>query len=305
METILFVNHKEKQCGVHQFGEQLGKTLEKSTVYKFKYVECSSIEELHSYMFIHMPTKIIYNFYPSTMPWATAAPIMYPFMRHIVIRHEPEPWMSEHNFHAEIFHDPTSPETPGKYKVGRLIKPFETRYKMPIVPTFGTFGFGFGKNYGDVIDAIQMEYDEAIINLHVPPATFGDADGTRANEAAQLAQSKITKPGIQLNVSHDFWSVDQLVDWLAQNTINVFCYLPNIGRGISSTIDYALTARRPIAINRSFQFKHLCSIEHWISLEYQSLHNIIAQGTGPLEQYYTAWSEENMIKSYERIISLV
>jgi hypothetical protein len=250
----------------------------------------------------YAPLVIIYNFYPSTLGWCVEMPKLLPGVRHILIRHEPEPWGLPPGF-EEIFPDPTEPEIPGKWKTGRLVKEYVNTYPAPARPTFGSFGFVFGKSFGWVVELIEKEYDDATIKIHIPAAFFGDADGKGARKAADEARSYVRKPGTVLKITHDFLEPAGLIEFLASNTANIFCYSTNWGRGISSTIDYALTARRPIAITDSRQFKHLDGIKNLICIpEYTTIKEIVERGNKPLEIYQQAWAPDNLIKSYERII---
>jgi hypothetical protein len=302
MDTVFFINHIQKQCGVYQFGYHIGTVISKSTNFDIKYLECSSVAELRQHISAHLPKTIIYNFYPSTLGWCVSMPALHPEIRHILIRHEPEPWGLPAGF-EEIYPDPTEPEIPGKWKTGRLVKPYDNKYPTPEIPTFGSFGFVFGKSFGWVIQLVEKEYDQAIVNLHIPAAHFGDSDGAGARKAAAEARSYVTKPGIQLNITHDFLSPDDLIEFLAKNSLNIFCYDINWGRGISSTIDYALTARRPIAITDSRQFKHLDGIKNLLCIPtYTTIKAILERGISPLRIYQQAWAPENLLKSYERIL---
>jgi hypothetical protein len=301
MDTVLFINHSQKQCGVYQFGFHIGQVIRKSKEFDIRYLECNSSAELAQHIITLAPKIIIYNFYPSTLGWCVNFPFIYPLIKHIIIRHEPEPWGLPPGF-QEIYSDPTEPEIPGKWKTGRLVNTYVNAHSEPSIPTFGSFGFVFGKSFGWVIQLVEKEYDTAVINLHIPYAFFGDADGAGARKSAMEAMTYKTKPGIQVNITHDFLEPAALIDFLARNSMNIFCYSENWGRGISSTIDYALSARRPIAITNSRQFKHLDGIKSLICIDYVSLKDILSRGNTPLEIYQQAWSEENLLKSYERIL---
>jgi hypothetical protein len=302
MDTVLFINHSQKACGVYQFGYHIGKVLENSKQFNIKYLECNFSEELRAHINVLSPTTIIYNFYPSTLGWCVDFPKVYPTIKHIIIRHEPEPWGLPLGF-QEIYSDPTEPEIPGKWKTGRLVNAYTNPYPVPDIPTFGSFGFVFGKSFGWVIQLVEKEYDTAIINLHIPAAFFGDSNGVGARKSAADALTYKTKLGIQVNITHEFLEPPDLIDFLARNSMNIFCYSENWGRGISSTIDYALTVRRPIAITNSRQFKHLDGIKSRICIDYTSLKDNLLQGNSPLEIYQQAWSAENLLHTYERILT--
>ena len=59
----------------------------------------------------------------------------------------------------------------------------------------------------------------------------------------------------------DFVNENDLLIFLQSNTMNIFLYDNLHGRGISSTIDYALSVRRPLGISDSFMFRHIYSDE--------------------------------------------
>ncbi|MEJ7829574.1 MAG: hypothetical protein WKF91_15295, partial [Segetibacter sp.] len=69
MKKILYVNHKKQQCGVYEFGQNIGTALSNSVKYKFKYCECDSFKELKLESRSFKPDVIIYNYHPSTMNW--------------------------------------------------------------------------------------------------------------------------------------------------------------------------------------------------------------------------------------------
>ncbi len=309
IEKILIVSHKQKQCGVYQFGLNVANALKKSTKYSFVYAECSSPEEFFADINNIKPSAIIYNFHPSTLPWLSKEMLDSIKVPHISVIHEVTQTLADSvknsPFQYYTAPDPTLiPNNPIVFKTGRLILPYVNKYPLPQIPTIGSFGFGLsGKGFERVIHAVQQEYDQAHIRLHIPFAAFGDADGAKATAIAQRCQSLLVKPGIKLSLSHEFLSEDQLLDFLAQNTVNAFFYETHEGRGISSTIDYALAVQRPIAITKSTMFRHLFSAKPSICIEDSSLKQIINNGITPLMPFYTEWSESNLIKEYERIMN--
>jgi len=310
-DKILIVSHKEKQCGVQEYGLNIAKTLKESTKYSFVYAECSSYEEFLDIVNKVKPSAIIYNYHPSTLPWVNKTILQSINVPHIGIIHEVTQRISDVSnnslFQYHIGPDPTLQlKNPIVFKTGRIIVPYTNNYKLPEIPTIGSFGFGLeGKGFEKVIATVQQEYDEALIRLHIPFATFGDADGSQAVAIAQRCQQSIVKPGIKLSLSHDFLSQEQLLDFLAQNTLNAFFYDRLNNRGISSTIDHALAVKRPIAITKSNMFRHILSAKPSICIEDSSLKQIINNGIAPLVPFYNEWSEANFILDYEQIVDRV
>ena len=68
-KKILFVSHKEANCGVYEFGKNISNVLQYSTQFKFIRVECISLAELKFAIMQYNPVAIIYNYHPSVMPW--------------------------------------------------------------------------------------------------------------------------------------------------------------------------------------------------------------------------------------------
>jgi hypothetical protein len=84
--------------------------------------------------------------------------------------------------------------------------------------------------------------------------------------------------------------------------MNIFLYHYSYGRGISSVLDYALSVQRPVALTKSYQFKHMIDASPSIFIEDRSIKDILEDNIIPLEPYYEKWSKENLIKDYEYII---
>jgi len=78
-KKILFVSHKKAQCGVYEFGKSITDVLQHSKRYQFIRVECSSLVELQTAIAKNAPVGIIYNYYPSVLPWVATkiAPKLY------------------------------------------------------------------------------------------------------------------------------------------------------------------------------------------------------------------------------------
>ncbi len=313
-KNILIISHKEQQCGVYQYGRNIADALRKSNKYHFMYAECSSAEEFLSIVNSIIPAAIIYNYHPyppSTLPWLKKKIIRKVKLPHIDIMHEATQQMADSAggsfFQYHIAPDPTLLlKNPIVYKTGRLIPKYSNICDLPEIPTIGGFGFGTaGKGFERLVSTVQKEFDEAIIRLHIPFAAFGDSDGSEARAIGKRCKGLIVKSGIKLILSHDFLSQEQLLDFLAKNSINAFFYEENKGRGISSVIDYALAVQRPLAITRSNMFRHIHGASPSICIEDASLKEIMNNGFEPLLQFFREWNEDNFIWDYERIMEEV
>lgn len=312
MEKILFVSHRSKQCGVYQFGKRTIETLIDSKRYEFCYVEVSHVNGSFEFLkALHhtKPSAVIYNWHYLTMPWLTNDFLDHlgysaaPNLKHLMIIHDNvAPPMTRIN--AFIHDDPYHLEQDKHFKVGRHI-PFYTPKTTPPQNIIGSFGFGIShKGYTRVIEQVNKEFDQATVRLHIPSAPFVDPQGLHAKQVVEECR-KLAHSGILLEVNHDFLSTMELLNWLENNTINCFFFDCNLGQGISSSIDYALAVKRPIAITDCTMFRHVKHANPSILIESSSLKQIIANGTKPLEPFYEAWTKENLISDYERIIGTV
>ncbi len=305
--TILYINHSDEKCGVYQFGKNVGKAISKSTLYRILYVECTDVRSFRAVLKKEEPVCVIYNYHPSTLRWAkkNAAWVTIP---QIAMIHEVYQSVADEandfDFDFWIGADPTLLlKNPIVYKTGRLVPEYRNTSPIPQRITVGSFGFGTPqKGFEHIVKQVQDEFDEALIRFNIPFATYGDADGSRAKQIAATCRNQIVKPGIKLEISHDFLDEKALLNFLSQNTVNVFLYEQNKARGISSVIDYALAVERPIAVSESSMFRHVHATSPSITLPENTLRNIIDAGVEPLNKFRKEYTEENLIWEYDRIL---
>ncbi len=329
-KNIIFVSHLKKQCGVFEFGKNIFNAISSSEKYNIIWLECSSLKQLQSTVIEFKPAVIIYNYHPATMPWLCQkiGPKFYKNNVHdidilqIGIIHEITQEIADNatNYRKEylirsfdklanvlfdyyIAADPTLLlRNPFVYKTGRLVPEYTNNFAIPIIATIGSFGFGTPKKgFEKIVSRVQEEFDEAIIRLNIPFADFGDADGKQARQIASNCNALINKKGIKLDITHDFWDDNAMLNFLAQNSINVFLYEDSAGRGISSAIDISLAVQRPIAISNSSMFRHILQNTPSVCIETSNLKQIISKGFEPLKKLLVQWDAKNIKWEYERI----
>lgn len=331
MNTILFVSHPKKQCGVFEFGKNIYNAVSNSKKYKFIWIECASLDQLHASINQHRPGAIIYNYHPATMPWLCnkIGPKLYKNQVHdidilqIGIIHEITQELADKAtayrksfifggseklanvlFDYYIAADPILLlRNPLVYKTGRLIPSYKNNIPRPAITTIGSFGFGTPKKgFEKIVSRVQDEFDEAIIRLNIPSADFGDADGANARQIASNCRALIQKKGIQLEVTHDFLDNKGVLDFLAASSINVFLYENTAGRGLSSAVDNALAVQRPLAVSDSSMFRHVIQMAPSVCLPDSSLQQILNNGIEPLRKMIVQWDAQNIQWEYERIL---
>ena len=333
-KRILFVSHKKAQCGVYEFGKNITDVLQHSTHYQFIRVECSSIAELQAAIVEKAPAAIIYNYYPSVLPWVatrigpklymnnvTSIQIPQIGIIHEITQHVADTVtnykkkfliggasnLSNSLFDFYITPDPTLLLlNPSVYKTGRLIPSYQNKFSTHGKPVIGSFGFGTrNKGFETIVQLVQQEFDEAVIRFNIPAADFGDKNGANARIISEKCKALITKAGVQLIVTHDFLDNKTILDFLAINTINVFLYEDTISRGLSSALDYALSVQRPVAVSDSVMFRHIFDVEPSVCVSKNDLKTIIQNGFAPLQKHCNEWNAENILWEYERILNSV
>lgn len=319
MQKILFVTHKQQTCGVYQYGLNVYNAIKDLPGFLFTYAECGDIEEVNAALQSEKPDAVIFNYYPATLGYLTQKTLSnLKQITRICLVHD----MSASDleavdgkmFHYYIYGDPTlRVKNPRVFSIGRLLPTYTNPFPEPSMLTIGSFGFG-GKNkgYERLIKQVQKEFDHALIRINIPFNNVVDPNGRLAKNVSKKCQKKIKKKGIRLEITHHFFSPREILDYLAQNTINVFLYRDKLTKGIASSTEFAIAARRPVAISDCFMFRHLFHlipsiiIPNWTFFFFKSrnsLRKIINNGTSPLSSLYEEWSIEKFTLRLEEVLN--
>jgi len=306
--NIFIINHSVENCGVYQYGKRFGNIASKSKKHNFRYYELNSEVDLNLLYDRHKPEAIIYNYLGGTMPWVTEELVQR--YRDLGVKQ----YLIVHNVGYATFFDYYLHQHPYYEHVDAnnfaLARPLFD-YQPPEIEKdgsvlhVGSFGFGFRVKYFDQICRIvneQLSYRKVQINLHLTSSHFCP----NANDIASIKRdclNAITHDNIKLNMTHDFLTDEEMLNFLYRNDLNIFFY-QNYGgyNGISSTVDYALSVKKPLAICRSNMFEHIWDVQPSICVETNSLLNIINNGFTPLEEKYNLWTNEKFIHTLETIM---
>jgi len=306
--TVLIVNHAKSQCGIHQYGLNIYAALASSNRYAIAYAECDSRADLSSAMLAFNPSVVLYNYFPVTMPWLDRAAIqgwraVKLGMMHEVTQQDADAATDE-LFDLHLCPDPTLVERNALCaKIPRIIPRYSGNARPPTRTKIGSFGFGIhDKGFVRLVETVQREFDEADVEIRMPFNDVVDVAGkTFALETSRRCRAAVKKPGIHLSISHDFVTKEELLDFLAGNTLNAFFYDVAKHRGISSTIEHALAVDRPLAITRCGMFRHVTSVTPSICIEDSTLRQIVSNGTAPLASLREEWTEARFLARLEEL----
>lgn len=300
----LFINCLEAQCSIYESGKMAFQCLKDSDKYSFDYIEIDSDNR-------SIPTNYdfyFFNYHITTMSWLNtkslkkSLPGLKMTMVLEVAPNNPFVHFSPGDFDAYCVLDPTL--NVKQANVFAFPRPLEfidnlAPHEPKQVPVIGSFGFATkGKGFEHLIDAVNKEFDEAIVKINIPFATHADESQEYAKYLAQMCKGK-AKSGIQVIVTHEFMSKSDLIEWCRQNTINCFLYDRNM-YGLAATTDQAVSSGRPLCISKNNTFRH---IQKYIKpFPYQTLREAIETTQADVEKIQKEWSPAEFRKRFEEVL---
>lgn len=312
---VLFLNHREETCGVYQYGIRIYDILKRSSLVSYIYCEIKDYSEYIKCLSSHQHSKLIYNYHSVTMHWLNSSNIQK-IVQNIAIPHE-----SNYSIFDVILNiDPAEPERLNYYSIPRPIYENVNKlidnckienieianfinYKKEGVPIFGSFGFGFNnKGFDKIVNVVNRHCNRAIIKLVITTPHFSgnNFEIILANLLNNL-YSQNTNPNIEILISRNFFTNEEVLKFLSSNTANLFMYDVMPGRGISSVIDYAISVNVPIVISDSYMFRHIYSDE--ICIYKNSLIDCISNSNRLLPLFLSLYSNKNLIDKVDNIIT--
>lgn len=300
---VLFVNHSQKQCGVYQYGKRLADILKKDYRFNFEYEEIDDQNK-----FLHLTNEsnydyIVYNWHSLTMSWLDNNIILNnKKSKQILIFHELG-LPSYLQVDGYIMTDLTEDEYNKRFSIPRPL--FEYGIDKPKIEKlrFGSFGFGFdNKGFERICEIINQNYNDCVIHLHIPNAFYGDQNSEISNSVISRCRSIITNPTIDLVITTNFLTNEEILKFLNSNSLNLFLYDYMEGRGLSSTIDYALSVDTPFIVNNSYMFRHILNEKPNLSIDNSTIEEVIKNGLESSNFFREKWSNDNLRNKFFNIL---
>lgn len=303
----LFINCVEANDSIHESGNMVFQCLSGSEKYSLDYIEIGPEN-------LTVPTRYdfyFFNYHFGTMAWLETSLIKdrLPGVKfNMVLEVSPnDPFVccSPDDFDVYCVLDPTLNIV--KENVFSFPRPLETPdqnivYEPSDVPVIGSFGFATpGKGFEHVIDAVNREFDSAIVRINIPYSTYMDESGECAKQLAAACKNK-AKDGVSVMVTHDYMTKAELIKWCGQNTLNCFLYDRN-QPGLAATTDQAITSGRPLIISKNNTFRH---IQKYIKpFPYQTLKDAIKNTQKNVEELQYDWSPRKFRERFEEILDQI
>ncbi|HEY5405616.1 MAG TPA: hypothetical protein VIJ92_00950 [Ginsengibacter sp.] len=300
----LFVNNRRAQDSIYESGLMVYNCLKLSGKYSLDYIEIDYENKFiplgyHFYFF---------NYHPSTMGWMDTSQLKK--LKSIVITMilevlpgDPFVMCPDNHFNGYCVIDPTLKIK--KKKIFVFPRPLDSLnfdiqpYQQKEIPVIGSFGFATkGKGFQHVVEAVNKEFDEAVVKINIP---FGDFVPDSKKYASYLEDicTERAKEGVRVIITHDYMSKEKLIEWCSQNTLNCFLYDRNLP-GLAATTDQAIVSGRPLIVSKNDTFRHI--LAYIPSYPAISLKESIDKSIPWVKQMQQDWSSKTFVVLFENMI---
>jgi radical SAM superfamily enzyme YgiQ (UPF0313 family) len=304
----IFINAPKANCSIYESGVMVYNCLKLSDKYSIDYTEIDPRNlKLDKYDFY------FFNYHHATMNFIDTSTVRRLSGLTIAtiletLPNNPFPLCPPGDFDIYCAIDPTM-NIPDR-RVYAFPRPLEvaehiTSYKETGNTVVGSFGFATpGKGFELVVDAVNREFDEAVIRINIPCSTYAD-DVTfklfRQKYSDYLSDlcKKAAKPGINVVITNDFMDKRELIEWCGQNTLNCFFYDRN-QPGLAATTDQAITSERPMLVSANDTFRH---IHQYIKpYPYQTLKEAIKSSVPAVLKMKNDWHPQKFAEKFEIVL---
>ncbi len=301
----LFLNCVEAQDSIYESGRMVFECLQGSDKYSLDYIEITrDTQQIPGGYDLYL-----FNYHVVTMSWLDTAVLkqILPGVKMTMVLevspNDPFVFCSPDDFDAYIVLDPTLDIA--QENVFAFPRPLETFdgpavYEQKDVPVIGSFGFATaGKGFDHLIDAVNKEFNEAVVRINIPFASYTDESHEYAKYLGLMCKVH-AKSGIEVIVTHDYMSKPELIEWCGQNTINCFLYDRNMP-GLAATTDQAIASGRPLLISQNETFRHIT--KYITPYPEQSLKEAIDKTSEIVKTIQREWSPERFREKFEAVLS--
>lgn len=318
MKKALFINadSSKPHCAVYQAGKAYGHAFGLCKELDVTYVELGSGEQLpeedfdvgifnYQHVTMQCVPPLLFNIFPTTMGFLYEA------------RKNPStsPVHFDNLQAGQLFDVLISPDpvllSPNSLMVGtehiwgapRVIPRFMgTRDALPGT-VVSTFGFPSPwKDIKTVINKMNYEFNEATFRLNFAPASHQEGMSLHQQQieiAREIAG--MANPGIKVEVTDRYMEDAELVNWLAQSSVNVFLSYEErgiqTGGALLASADMAIASRAPLMVSDNIEARHLSPL--MIS---EALKETIERGQPTVEALYQAWSPLNFADRIDKLV---
>ena len=297
-----FINQTLAQCSIYESGLMVYNTLKTSDAYILDYFTWNDLFAIKFTQY----DFCVFNWHDMTTP-----PECTEFIKGVSIKkftvvtemlpETPVPRTPIDLFDGYLVIDPTIQDRGNIYGMPRPIQSDNTPFDFNTEGVrIGSFGFATpGKNFDLVISVAAQSFDTPVVAINLPRATFVPTDSElRLERELQSFNDGLSKP-VQLEITHQYFTQQELINWCRQNTLNVFFYDRNMA-GLSAVTDQAIVAQRPILVSSDKAFRHMHPyLSHY---PYVSMQEAILNSMIGVEKMLDDWAPSKFCEKFEAIL---
>jgi hypothetical protein len=300
----IFYNSKHAACSIWESGKMCYDALSKSTTYTLDYSEETILDTQYDFA--------IFNHHPTVNNWTTANIIQsynkptfcivteVAFSKDVI-------YFSPKYFNHYIVLDPTVTETSSIHAFGRPLEDFDIPNELDTngIPSIFSFGFAtYGKEWHKIVELVQNDFNDANIHFNIPKATYvpQDMHDSIIHSIHNECNKIIIKKGIQLKITHDNLSKEELIKLCSKQTINCFYYNREhiFLAGLAAVTDQAISAGRPLLVTGDRTFRHIHKyIDYSPNISIKEAIKKTQQGVLLMK---SDWSSANFLLKFEKIL---
>lgn len=319
--SVLLINTRPAICSIHQFGKMVHRSLSSSPNWKIDYIETQqlNLDAFYNNKIVVDNKEIdpydvyIFNYHDvmrfnegvhserfSDSGGIKIAIIMEMKENNPLARN----FYSTNKFDGYMVIDPTMVWPDPRYHmfprplIDMQVPPY-IDYGFPIIGSFG-LGFDESKGFEKIIEAVNAEFDRALIRFNLPPYTYGTFDAGEFEKFKTNCRN-IANPNIQIEITQHLFTEEGLIRWCGENTLNAFFYNRPNCTGLSSAVDHALISDRPVAVNGDrAPFRHIHAYQPFYPK--WSLKEHIELGVDSARLMKKEWSIESFQNKFEQML---
>lgn len=293
---ILFVNSKKAKCSINQSGADIAHILnERFDITYLEETEPANIPLDYDVICTHFH----YFANPKINPHTIKHPRLISF--NMEIQQNNAFALQSRGFRAHCFPDPTLRESEGVFAFPRPIRRFGNNDDHSCdKPVLGFSGMCTpGKPPEKLAAAIKAEFSTAVVRLALPKATYADPDDVIYNHFVSVLEKELG-PNFDIQITREYMSIDDLIQWTAGNDLMIFHYYRNLP-GLAATIDQAVAAGVPMSVSSCATFRHVLAYQK----PYPELSLIDAMNANTVDTLRQQWSPEKFCDKFQEVLDYV
>jgi hypothetical protein len=306
MKNILVLNNPAKKCGISQLGIRSYDLIKAASSHNVTYLGTNSVEELQDYIVNNQVDALVANYFISTMSWSDE------FVKNlkipkVCIFHDAVSTLKHCSevYDAVVFVKPNFTERNNIVAGVRPIRRFEYKNYSNETFTIGTHGLCVSpwKRYHEILTVCAKEYPKAKYKFNLVPAELGDINGEITRSTAEYCMKIASMFKLDLEITHNFFeSETDLIDWLAQNDLNIYLSVGNNDNGPAASADLGISAQKPIVVNRDRMYEHF--FPYISNYPDSTLVQLYEKNKSAVKDLYDLWDEHKYYEAFVRAFKI-